>query len=430
MLQKAFIEPQKMGYSNAVATKNDIGGITTVTLSGCVGWDPEDHTKISSDLTEQTEVALASMARTLKASGCPNGLGDVIKVTAHIVDLDEDKAFQAGKAFIKAFKHLGENQAASSWIGTTGLVDPKMLIEIEAVAQFNTAKTTYVLPTIPGGGHLQYHQGLSKAVVTTSANGMATVTCSGHVGWGDDGKIPTDLTVQAESTMISIGKTLEAAGVPNGWKDVIKINTWIVNMDPEKTGKVGKAVFKSFKGIDKKQLPAMTWVGSPGLVEKGLGVEIECTAEFPISPSPTMNKSFVQPQKGFSNGISVTSSTDHVTTVRVSGQVGWNPSNHDDIPQDLSLQTENALTSMASILKDAGCPNGLGDVIGLVAYIVNIDDEKVGKVGKPWYKAFKHLGKKQRAASTWVGVTGLVHPALGVEIECTAQFKSAERARL
>merc|ERR1719387_2405643 len=122
---------------------------------------------------------------------------------------------------------------------------------------------------------------------------MATVTCSGHVGRNNDGTIPTDLAVQAENTMISLGKTLEAAGVPNGIKDVIKINTWIVNMDPEKTAKVGKVVSKSFKGIDKKQLPAMTWVGSPGLVEKALGVEIECTAEFPLSSSPTMSKSFV-----------------------------------------------------------------------------------------------------------------------------------------
>ena len=62
-------------------------------------------------------------------------------------------------------------------------------------------------------------------------------------------------------------------------------------------------------------------------------------------------------------------------------------------------------------------------------YIVDIDGDKIGKVGMAVHNAFKHLDRNQRAASTWVGVTGLVAPPLGVEIECVAQFKDG-RARM
>ena len=37
---------------------------------------------------------------------------------------------------------------------------------------------------------------------------------------------------------------------------------------------------------------------------------------------------------------------------------------------------------------------------------------------------------RKRAASTWVGVTGLVDPSLGVEIECTQAVIASDSAKL
>ena len=78
---------------------------------------------------------------------------------------------------------------------------------------------------------------------------------------------------------------------------------------------------------------------------------------------------------------------------------------------------------------------------------MNIDEERVAAVGTAVYMAFKHLPKEERAASTCkptpgsaaaltadhlalskgVGVTGLVAPAMQVEIECTAIIPEAAK---
>ena len=89
----------------------------------------------------------------------------------------------------------------------------------------------------------------------------------------------------------------------------------------------------------------------------------------------------------------------------------------------------------------------------MCADIVNIDEERVAAVGTAVYMAFKHLPKEERAASTCkltpppivraadpsdqelhvrtrrqgVGVTGLVAPAMQVEIECTAIIPEAAK---
>ena len=81
---QAFIEPQRSGFSNALVTyaSHEHGNLTTVTVSGAVGWDPADHSSIPTDLGKQADNAVASLASTLKKSGCPNGLGDIIKMNA------------------------------------------------------------------------------------------------------------------------------------------------------------------------------------------------------------------------------------------------------------------------------------------------------------------------------------------------------------
>ena len=77
----------------------------------------------------------------------------------------------------------------------------------------------------------------------------------------------------------SLKGTLAEAGA--SFADVVKVNTYIVDLDDEKVAAVGLAVHNAFKHLPREQRAASTWVGVTSLVEESLGVEIECTAVVP-----------------------------------------------------------------------------------------------------------------------------------------------------
>ena len=105
-------------------------------------------------------------------------------------------------------------------------------------------------------------------------------------------------------------------------------------------------------------------------------------------------------------------------TIKVSGAVGLV-----GLAEDLGAGAATVLADLTATLGKAGAT--LADVVKMNVYIVDISPEKVGSVGTAVHEAFKHLPKEERAASTWVGVTGLVDPSLGVEIECEAVISEA-----
>jgi enamine deaminase RidA (YjgF/YER057c/UK114 family) len=57
---------------------------------------------------------------------------DIVKTTVFIKDIAPDKVRTAGGAQAKVFAL--EKYPASTWVGVTGLVDPRLLIEVEAIA--------------------------------------------------------------------------------------------------------------------------------------------------------------------------------------------------------------------------------------------------------------------------------------------------------
>ena len=59
-------------------------------------------------------------------------LDDVVKTTVFIKNIDPDKVRTAGGAQAKAFS--ADKYPASTWVGVTGLVDPRLEIEVEATA--------------------------------------------------------------------------------------------------------------------------------------------------------------------------------------------------------------------------------------------------------------------------------------------------------
>jgi len=124
-----------------------------------------------------------------------------------------------------------------------------------------------------------------------------------------------------------------------------------------------------------------------------------------------LTKEYINPSSmGFSNSVAYTS--NGVRTIVVSGQVG-----HDgkETPEDIGAQAEIAYGNLVSELKAAGAD--VGDVIKMNTYVVGLNKERSMAVGKAKAKFF--TGENQ-PASTWIGVSALIFPALLVEIEATA----------
>jgi enamine deaminase RidA (YjgF/YER057c/UK114 family) len=109
-----------VGYSRAVAAGD------FVFVSGCTS--VADGVFVhDGDAGAQTTQAITNVAEALDRLGA--GLGDVVRTRMYVTDISrwEEYGIAHGAAF-------GEAMPATSMIGVAALVDPRMLIEVEAVA--------------------------------------------------------------------------------------------------------------------------------------------------------------------------------------------------------------------------------------------------------------------------------------------------------
>ena len=109
-----------VGYSRAVAAGD------FVFVSGCTS--VADGVFVhAGDAGAQTAQAIANVAKALEGLGV--GLGDVVRTRMFVTDMSrwEEYGLAHGAAF-------GESMPATSMVGVAALVDPRMLIEVEAVA--------------------------------------------------------------------------------------------------------------------------------------------------------------------------------------------------------------------------------------------------------------------------------------------------------
>jgi enamine deaminase RidA (YjgF/YER057c/UK114 family) len=125
MLEKEFINPHPMGFTNTVTYS--AGGVKTIVVSGQVGY--EDG-RVGDTFEEQCEMANRNLVKELDAAGA--SVDDVIKLNSYIVDLDSDRSKTLGKVKAKYFTHA--NQPASTVVGVSALVMKPLLVEIEATA--------------------------------------------------------------------------------------------------------------------------------------------------------------------------------------------------------------------------------------------------------------------------------------------------------
>jgi enamine deaminase RidA (YjgF/YER057c/UK114 family) len=109
-----------VGYSRAVAAGDFVfvSGCTSVADGVVVG---------EGDAGAQTAQAIANVAHALEELGL--GLADVVRTRMFVTDMSrwEEYGLAHGAAF-------GEVMPATSMVGVAALVDPRMLVEVEAVA--------------------------------------------------------------------------------------------------------------------------------------------------------------------------------------------------------------------------------------------------------------------------------------------------------
>jgi len=108
--------------------------------------------------------------------------------------------------------------------------------------------------------------------VACSSNGTKTIYISGQVGYAD-GRVGDTFEEQANMAYDNLVKELESAGA--GVEDVVKVNTYVVDLDRDKSKALRKAKDRYF--IQDNQ-PASTMLGVSALVMAELLVEVEATA--------------------------------------------------------------------------------------------------------------------------------------------------------
>ena len=110
-------------------------------------------------------------------------------------------------------------------------------------------------------------EGFSQTVIVKTGN-YKTLYISGQIGSG------TDLESQTLATFKNLEKQLHQANAT--FKDVVKMNTYIVNFQPETDLPIFRKVRKEFLGTE--NFPASTLVGVESLGRNEWLIEIEAIA--------------------------------------------------------------------------------------------------------------------------------------------------------
>jgi 2-iminobutanoate/2-iminopropanoate deaminase len=99
----------------------------TIYVSGQVSMDAEGNVVGEEDIKRQTETVLEHVKTVLEEAG--GGMDDVVKVTVFITDMGfYDEIHEVRRRYFE------EPYPASSMVEVSALIDPQLLIEIEAVA--------------------------------------------------------------------------------------------------------------------------------------------------------------------------------------------------------------------------------------------------------------------------------------------------------
>lgn len=116
------IAPPQGAYTHGVEIPE---GARVTFISGQVGVDPAGN--LPDDFRSQAEIAFANCQAILEHNGL--GMEDVVKITQFLVRREDIPTYREVRG-----KYLGDLRPCSTLLLVSGLVDPKMLIEVEMVA--------------------------------------------------------------------------------------------------------------------------------------------------------------------------------------------------------------------------------------------------------------------------------------------------------
>ncbi len=122
---EALFDSRQYGFSQAVS----VTGGRHVFVSGQVGVDADEQVA-GTDLTAQTEAALANLGHVLEAAG--GTLADVVSLRIYVVAASGDDLSPIGRGLRQWFGQ--DRPPASTWLVVSGLAEPELLVEIEAHA--------------------------------------------------------------------------------------------------------------------------------------------------------------------------------------------------------------------------------------------------------------------------------------------------------
>ncbi|MGO8813245.1 MAG: RidA family protein [Terriglobia bacterium] len=111
----------KVGYARAVQVGD------TVHVSGTTGTDPSGKVLAPGDMYAQTKQTILNIENALKRLGL--GLEHVVRTRIYVTQIDRWE--EVAKAHVEFF---GEVHPATSMVEVSRLIDPEMLVEIEAEA--------------------------------------------------------------------------------------------------------------------------------------------------------------------------------------------------------------------------------------------------------------------------------------------------------
>jgi 2-iminobutanoate/2-iminopropanoate deaminase len=116
---------EKFGFHLGIRVGN------TVYVSGSVAWDPDGNIVGRDDMLAQSRKAFANVREILAEAGAT--MDDVVKINAFLTDMDRYADYAAARA--EAFTN---NMPASTAVASPVLIEPGLLVEIEAVAEIGS----------------------------------------------------------------------------------------------------------------------------------------------------------------------------------------------------------------------------------------------------------------------------------------------------
>ena len=96
-------------------------------ISGVVAWDQAGNVVGKGDVVAQTEKIFDSMGQILAHGGC--GFADVLTVTVFLKDIEDRAKINPVRERV-----FGDTRPASTLVEVSKLVNPELMIEINAVA--------------------------------------------------------------------------------------------------------------------------------------------------------------------------------------------------------------------------------------------------------------------------------------------------------